>query len=449
MKMVFSIKDKSNLLKFVFFSLAVLITVAVQSVYVSTFLFSLLIFWDRRFILSVLFFIPTIETLVIATEGLTVTKLLAVLIGMYFLIYLLFDQPLFDKDSGLLVCFIGLLLFSTAYSVLDFRPDLAYSELFNFLLTVLPKLLFAVFLYLFFKKRGKGFLKKNLLYALNTIPVGLIILTIYFIFWGYTEINWYNIVTRKVIEGTDPNEFGGMLAALSVFPLYNVMKRDRKLLTAISIVSLGLVLYSITITLSRGAILSFVFMGLVSIVILTKASFSKTMKYGIGVIIVILGFIQSGVIDLYTILQRFTGKFVEDNINSLTANRYSLWVAGLEAFQKNIFIGFGNSDAVIRNINQKALGADKLFHNMYIEILVRTGLIGFMIFIGILAKSQRGIIQYFKGLAKQDNIILILPLLALIVMCFSAFGLSWQWRELLWYFIAISLISSRMITRRG
>src|SRR5699024_4384904 len=143
----------------------------------------------------------------------------------------------------------------------------------------------------------------------------------------------------------------------------------------------GFVVYSITLTLSRGAILTLIFMGVALIVLINKFSFKQSTKYTIIGVAAILLLIQLDVIDLGAIQQRFTGIHITDDTSSLTAGRSTVWLAGIDAFMERPLIGYGNSKNAIFKITSEVTGRDKVMHNLYLEILLRMGLVGFLSFL--------------------------------------------------------------------
>src|SRR5699024_9607048 len=124
--------------------ITVILTVSIKSVLLSFVLFLSLIVWDKRFIIPVLLLVPLIETIAVATEGLTITKLISVVIGGYFLIFLIFRKPEFDNNVSLFSFFISLTLLATLYGMMGQNGITASQTSSTYFLTVLPKLLFGL-----------------------------------------------------------------------------------------------------------------------------------------------------------------------------------------------------------------------------------------------------------------------------------------------------------------
>ena len=85
-----------------------------------------------------------------------------------------------------------------------------------------------------------------------------------------------------------------------------------------------------------------------------------------------------------------------------------------------------------------------------ILILEQGGLVGFTTFFLTIGKTFQG---YFLTLRlyqrnKDPEGILLLPFICLFTGLFAGLSLSWQWREMLWYFIAICLGITDLLTMR-
>src|SRR5699024_7961662 len=137
-------------------------------------------------------------------------------------------KPDLDNNVGLFSLFISLTLLATLYGMMGLNSITASQTSSTYFLTVLPKLLFTLLLYLFTVKKGVPYLKESLQLTTLTVPFVLIIVSVYFVWWGFETTDWWNVVTRRSFKGADPNEFGGMLSALAVFPVYSLLNSNGK-----------------------------------------------------------------------------------------------------------------------------------------------------------------------------------------------------------------------------
>ena len=77
----------------------------------------------------------------------------------------------------------------------------------------------------------------------------------------------------------------------------------------------------------------------------------------------------------------------------------------------------------------------------YLEVLIQYSIIGLLVFLAILIRVFKDMLVVFeqRSLMSQEHSILLIPYISLSLMLFAGLALSWPWRELLWYFIALCL----------
>ena len=92
------------------------------------------------------------------------------------------------------------------------------------------------------------------------------------------------------------------------------------------------------------------------------------------------------------------------------------------------------------------LGMEASIHNIYLELWLRLGIIGISIFLGIIFRASQGLLPAIKFRIKDKNdLILTIPIISMFVVLFAGLGLSWEWSDLMWYLIGISLSSSLLL----
>jgi O-antigen ligase len=298
-------------------------------------------------------------------------------------------------------------------------------------------IIFAFLIYQFLINQKQKFVFDSLNISIYTISFYLIIVVIYFITIGNTSSNWWNVATRLSFTGADPNEFSGIMSALVVFPLYLVFYSNKKSFL-LGFVSFLLAAYAILQTLSTGGILTLLFTFLIFLVIFFKYNFKKVSTIVIFTLIFILIIINMGFVDINPLLERFTGQNVE-NISDLTAKRSDLWLIALKEISTKPILGFGGSGSTPLWLTGKYIGSNKVLHNLYLEILLRYGIIGFMSFLFILFIILRDFINLRKYISIiPDFKLLLLPFISLSALLFAGMGLTWLWREIIWFLIGIN-----------
>lgn len=116
-------------------------------------------------------------------------------------------------------------------------------------------------------------------------------------------------------------------------------------------------------------------------------------------------------------------------------NRTNNWSEGLESFVERPLLGVGSN--MYRSIN--SLG--KVGHNSFVSVLVELGLIGFILFIIILAIA---FIQAWRQPKWQSWFWLTV----LTVWSIGAFTLTWESRKSTWVFLSFAVVSAALTNRQ-
>lgn len=411
------------------------------------FLFIILI--DKKYIIPTVLTTPSIETILVATEGLTVTKLLAGFLITYFTIEIYKSKiNILNKYTITYFVFIYLTIIAAVIGTLPLFGQEFISAINYNLIVVLPKIIFSLLVFLYFTSKGFEFFSESILFSVKIITYSVIVVFGYFIFFGYSEIEWGLTVIRRSLEGADPNEFSGIAAALCVFPLYWIFNERNFLAISSSLVSFAFVFYGIILTLSRGGIFSIIFTILLFISIFGREKVTRTSLIIISGLTAFSLFIYLGIIDVFAITERFTGRFIKDT-TSLTAGRSDLFLAGIDAFFDKPIFGHGNSHITNLVVTFEKIAMDEPIHNTFIEFMVRYGTVGFIVFMFLLYNALTSIYLYFSNykILRSINHI-ILPSFSLMVILFAGLALSWQWRDILWYLIGLSTVSTFFISNK-
>lgn len=436
------------------FASAVAISLLTRNGLIGFVLFSGLFLFDRRLLISVLVVTPLIETVLIAQTGLTATKLIAAFLSAWFSVELLV-QNRFQIDKRLLPIFVFMIVsiagLSNALITGDFFISVYWEGalLGHFLKSDLPKLIFVVLLYLYIKSKGISFLLENLRVSTVSISSILLIIAIYFRSVGFETSTWWNVATRLSFTGADPNEFAGIFVALGVFPLTLYLFARSRMLRGVALMGFLAVVYSVFLTLSRGGFLTLLFMLVVFLFAHYKHAKKRLRPFLFMVSALMIGLYASGLLDLGPLYERFFGVHVRD-LSSVTAGRADWLRAGLNAALERPLFGYGGTQFASKWINYQAYGRRAVMHNLYMEILVQYGIAGILAFAAIIFASIRGFfVLRRKDFVNRESLLLYIPFISLAALLFSALALSWQWREIVWYFVSISLVTSTLVRPNG
>ncbi len=451
-----TVTDSSkSLFEIICFCFAVFAILIANNVFFSIALTIPFLFLRDRFTVSLLAVLPVIKTVQIVTTGLTIIKLISIFFGIIFVTEIIVqDKFFFDHGFVYLLSFFSTVMlgFLIALTSMNFGPiiDWNYAAVITENLAPIFILLFTAVFYLFIRARGLPFVVKNLSVASKSISISIIIITVYFVTRGNTSSNWWNVITRLSFKNADPNEYASLLSILSVFALYLVYSSNSKAWSIVGVISYVAAFYSVYLTFSRGGLLTFIFA-----FVLFTITFARKGKVTLKAILLVLLFLiiiivlsKTGAVSLTAIYERFFGKHSSGSLSSLTAGRSDFWKTGLSVIWERPIFGFGGSQYSSRFINLEELGRPNVFHNLFLEILIQYGLVGLTIFFLIIARTFRGYVLTIRFYQRSKDLegILLLPFVCLFTGLFAGLSLSWQWREMLWYFIAICLGVSDLLT---
>ena len=445
-----SINKEFNLImsfKIIIFLLIVLQGLILNNTIMTFIGFIFIFFLEKRFLLSIILLTPIIETVLFVGDVFTITMIIAIFFTFYFL-YVIIEEnaKIIDKRSSLLFAYLFIVIIGlfNAIAFGEFLPFINWNYkkiLREHLISFIPKILFTFLLYSYIKAKGYNYLRDNLRYACFLMTGALIIISLYFITIGKDAIRWLNVSQRLTFIGADPNEFASIFAAIGIFPLYLILKGKTTAEVVIGIISTVLVYYSIFLTLSRGGTLTLIFSIILTFFVFSKKNIKRicfVLSIGIIIIIILLNF---EIIDFSPLYERFFGEEASD-ISSLTSGRVDWWRSGIKAIKQRPILGFGGSSSVSLWITSTTYGRSYVMHNLFMEILVQYGILGLSVFLWLIVRILKDFKQLISKLNKgqlKDDVFLI-PFISALTVLFASLSLSWQWSELLWYFISVCLV---------
>lgn len=428
------------------FALIVLLSLITKNTIASLSLFSILILMDRKFIIPLLLLTPLIETILLVKEGFTVTRFVAIIFVVVFLGDLMVCNKI--RYSKVAMILYGLYILITTAGLVnsiffgEYVVSMDWNEwvvILTYLKAGMPKILVSIMLFFYLSNKSLGDVSVHLKTCVYSISVSIIIVSGYFIYYGNTGSLWYDLV-RLTFQDTDPNEYSCMLAALTCFPMYLLLAGKNIYDHMLGFSSVLISFYSITLTLSRSGLFTAGLLVLISAIWSFKSGWKSTRLFIVIIFIFSLILLSFAGDELKALCARFMGYGSNIELSSMTTGRTDLWRSGLAAAGGKLFWGHGGSKIASMWVNQKALGQSSVMHSLYVEILVQYGLVGFSVFIGLVILCYKNIFKSHKELVRRGNKgLLHLPSVALLLLLFAAFSLSWEWREIIWYFLGISL----------
>lgn len=247
--------------------------------------------------------------------------------------------------------------------------------------------------------------------------------------------SFHNEITSFFVN---PSHFGGTLAMFAPFILmYPVWLRKLKLKDIVTTLALlGLVAYFVMRSGSRGAVLSLVLGCATSCIFwLVHPRTMKKRLIGFGIALMVLAIIMVTVKPMLSVPEVIIEKLASlANPERLIASepRLALWMAGSQLWAKSPLIGWGvgASESLLMEISLPAYS----LHNWWIEVLVNTGIIGFILWtlfiIGVITNlmnhfwQSRSSYVRFVVSSLLGGMIASLPL-TMTVSSLMAFSLFW------------------------
>ncbi len=187
----------------------------------------------------------------------------------------------------------------------------------------------------------------------------------------------------------DPNLLGGYLLIPFSLLLKRYFEEPKKLNRQILFILIILVAFSIFSTLSRGAIFSTALFIIILLLRFGKEGLKKLTPVFLSTIF-ILPFLQSN------FFKRATNIWLDRG-----AGRLDIWIGGLRAARKYFLLGSGINTFPISYTEFSSytpiyMGIYRGAHNIYLSILVETGIIGFILFILVIVFHYIEINKYIK-----------------------------------------------------
>jgi len=230
---------------------------------------------------------------------------------------------------------------------------------------------------------------------------------------------------RYTMEGINPNDLGLMLA-LSIPMAFYLMSRRRNnpLIVVFCWVQFGLCITAILLSGSRGSMLA----GSAALLMfpLTVAGLPRIQKLmaalvGAGAVLAAIFLVPA---DTW---QRFFNLSTEITEGTMT-HRTQIWAASLQLFRDHAFLGVGSGAHPVAVVG--ILGRALVAHNTFVSVLVELGVMGGLIFFGLLAAAFYCAWQ-MRGLERR------LWLLTLLTWCIGVCGGTWEYRKTTWFLLGL------------
>jgi O-antigen ligase len=245
--------------------------------------------------------------------------------------------------------------------------------------------------------------------GLKVFLMSTMLITLMFLFGIQTE---YTMAHRITIMDNNQNDLGIKLAITILFVYYLILKYSKKIFISklLHFLAAILMFYFLVKTGSRSAFLSLL-MGVIGFVLFYKQKNSPLRIVSIFLSMILFFIIWQFYLKDTNLANRIMATFLHDDISG----RSDRWMASLVVFSKNNFY-FGIGETGYAHQISSLLGFYSSPHNVILEVLCDTGLIGLFLFLLFFIRIA---VHAFKVNVMNNEILSLILLLPIIVLIFS------------------------------
>ncbi len=287
--------------------------------------------------------------------------------------------------------------------------------------------------------------------AIVTSGTMVAIIGVWQYWFGYLpSANWldtdyfYDIKGRVVSLFDNPNILAVYLVIVLPFALYMFTRSKKGNSRILSVISVLFIISCLVLTWSRGAWIAAIFCILLFLLIYSK----KTLRYvSLGcVFLPLLSFLLP-----QSVIRRFTS--IGNLADSSTMYRVYTWKGTINTIEKYFFGGVGYGTTAFQNIYPQyayaGIEAAEHSHNLFLQILVGTGISGFIVFCVIMFLFTQMNLEYIKNTQDTSGKLTVAASLCAILSTLLFGMVDYVWYSyrvffLFWAVIAISCACVRV-----
>ena len=299
--------------------------------------------------------------------GVTVIRLVGIIFVISYILKILFKKLKIIFNDTVIIFFIFIILLIS---------NLLFASIFNFSEILISKLniievigriflvIFVMFIYQFLSQFSYEKMNSLLIKLGYAISFGLIIISLFNIFVNTKMIGQVLGIryVRVYALRSDPNDFGIIIGALSIFPLYMLFNVKNSFIKYILFFSLCFSLFSVFSSISKMGIIVSTFSFVIYFIFIGKSYKSKFKILTVGALTVLILF---NFINFLAIESRF----IYENIVDFTTNRSLLWMGAVNAILEKPIFGYGAATYVHKYYLSRATGLDLTVHNLFLQFL--------------------------------------------------------------------------------
>lgn len=232
-------------------------------------------------------------------------------------------------------------------------------------------------------------------------------------------------LARITFFGNNPNTVGVLAGLGIVFSLYFILNPSQNYGSKSYLIILAIPSFIMLLlhSGSRGALITLVMSAAIMLITNKATPFKRILQ--IGLLIIASTYFMEKLVESELMYKRIT-LFVEEGN---TAGRGEIWENVLEIASKRPIIGYGTTG--FENEMRVIYGGNKDSHNLFLYVLVTTGIIGLSLFLYFLYFHFEKVVYSFK----QGNVLGLILLIFYLTTVFKGGGIIKD--KLMWLLLAI------------
>lgn len=244
-------------------------------------------------------------------------------------------------------------------------------------------------------------------------------------------------ISRLTFFGNNPNILGLFAGLAIVFSLYFILNPHKAFGKKGFLLLLALPTYInlLLLSASRGALITTGFSIVLMFLMNKTTPFKRILQ--VGLLVIAASYFMEKLLESELMYKRMTQFIEEEN----TAGRVDIWEDVIEIAEKRPLIGFGATGYESEMV--KKYGVYKDTHNLFLYILVTTGIVGLTIFLYFLYPHFRLAVQDYKN----GNVFKIVILVFYLTTVIKAGGVINN--KLMWFLLALVIGTELMVSQNN
>ena len=255
----------------------------------------------------------------------------------------------------------------------------------------------------------------------------------------WVDDEMFDIARRAYATFENPNVFGAYFLLVIPFALAAVLAVKEKMLRMMALITFAVMCLVLGLTFSRGAYLGIVIAIAVFFVLLDR----RMIFLGVVALIAAYFILPDAMLDRFLSIGNMD--------DTSTAYRVSIWLATTDMISDHLILGIGpglGTWQMTYPLYAHAAAVAHHSHMLFLQILTELGLVGFLLFLGILYQFYKNCAVAFLNGTKEARYWAMASIAAMtgfLVMGFTDYPLfNYRLRLLFWVIVAIAVLNQTL-----